>query len=487
MKNIFKSFLFVAMTVGLGLSSCTGLLDITPVNGMKPETISDYESILLGGYPRRDYFLRTELMTDNAMVNLNTTYKLGAAEEPWFVFSSSHMLGEPIDPYWGQLYQTIFYANTVLDKFAGITPDASEKKKYDQVKGEAYALRAYAYFYLINMYADVYAPENLDLPGVPMPLDAEDVNEFSKDNVRQPIEKVWAQIESDLKQAETLLQGKPGNDRFRFNITTVQLLNARVALFMGKYDKAIDYASEVMASVRLSDMNTMQTHIDKAAELKYAFSGNFGFIDTDYNNEILFFTAGRANQNFFYYYQAAAKPTEELLQLTKRNGDLVDYRQYIFDSFEDFSIQGAALVGKTVYNMFATQDRNWFFIGLKASEAYVIRAEAYARKLEYGKALADINKLLVTRYKKGSFVGLQESDYTDKNDILKRVLDERRLETAFDAGLRFFDLRRLGKPEIKHIYKNSQEFVLKKNDPRYVLQIPESEQNNSPNMPINPR
>ncbi|SKB67577.1 SusD family protein [Sphingobacterium nematocida] len=486
MKNIFKSFLFAALTVSLGLSSCKGMLDITPVNSMKPETISDYESILLGGYPRVDYFLRTELMTDNAMVNLNTTLKLSTAEEPWFVFSSSHMLGEPIDPYWGQLYKTIFYANTVLDKFAGMTPDASEKKKYEQVKGEAYALRAYAYFYLVNMYADVYSPENLELPGVPMPLDAEDVNEFSKDNTREPIGKVWAQIVSDLKQAETLLQGKPGNDRFRFNATTVQLLSARVALFMGKYDEAIAYASEVMASARLSNMSSMQARIDEKGD-KAAFSGNFGFIDTDYNSEVLFFTGGRANNNLFYYYQAAAKPTEELLELTKRNGDLVDYRQYIFDSFEDFSIQGAALVGKTVYNMFATQDRYWFYIGLKASEAHVIRAEAYARKQEYVKALDDINKLLVTRYKKGSFVALQESDYINKEDILKRVLDERRLETAFDGGLRFFDLRRLGKPEIKHVYKNSQEFVLKKNDPKYVLQIPMSEQNNSPGMPTNPR
>ncbi|MDR2284702.1 MAG: RagB/SusD family nutrient uptake outer membrane protein [Sphingobacterium sp.] len=486
MKNIYKSFLFAAVTVSLCLSSCKGMLDITPVNSMKPETISDYESILLGGYPRVDYFLRTELMTDNAMVNLNTTNTLRADEEPWFVFSSSHMLGEPIDPYWGQLYKTIFYANTVLDKFAGMTPDASEKKKYEQVKGEAYALRAYAYFYLINMYADVYAPENLELPGVPMPLDAEDVNEFSKDNTRESIGKVWAQIASDLKQAEVLLQGKPGNDRFRFNSTTVQLLNARVALFMGKYDEAIAYSSEVMASSRLSNMNSMQARIDQQSN-KYAFSGNFGVIDTDYNSEILFFTGGRGNNNLFYYFQAAAKPTEELLELTKRNGDLVDYRQYIFDSFEDFDVQGAALVGKTVYNMFATQDRYWFYIGLKASEAYVIRAEAYARKQEYGKALNDINKLLVTRYKKGSFVELKDSDYSDKGDVLKRVLDERRLETAFDGGLRFFDLRRLGKPEIKHVYKNSQEFVLKKNDPRYVLQIPMSEQNNSPNMPINPR
>ncbi|ULT28318.1 RagB/SusD family nutrient uptake outer membrane protein [Sphingobacterium sp. E70] len=131
-------------------------------------------------------------MTDNAMVNLNTTYKPSAADEPWFLFASSHLLdNSPNDPYWGQLYKTIFYANTVLDKFKEVIPTGEEQSNYDRIKGEAFALRAYAYFYLINMYADVYAANNLELPGVPMPLDAVDVNEFSKNNVRQPLGKVW--------------------------------------------------------------------------------------------------------------------------------------------------------------------------------------------------------------------------------------------------------------------------------------------------------
>ncbi|MCS4227884.1 RagB/SusD family nutrient uptake outer membrane protein [Sphingobacterium sp. BIGb0165] len=487
MKTTSKYLLLGMFCSAVGLSSCTGLLDIKPVNSMTPETINDYESILLGGYPRSDYFYKTELMTDNAMVNLNTTYKPSAADEPWFLFASSHLLdNSPNDPYWGQLYKTIFYANTVLDKFKEVIPTSEEQSNYDRIKGEALALRAYAYFYLVNMYADVYTANNLELPGVPMPLDAVDVNEFSKNNVRQPLGKVWGQIEADLGQAADLLRGKPTNDRFRLNITTVQLLRARVSLFMGQYDQAIAFAGEVMSSAKLADLNTMQSYIDSKSN-KYAFSGNVGFIDTDYNREILFFTAGRANNNIFYYSQAAFKPTEEILDLTKRNGNLVDYRQYLFDSFEDFSQPDGVMVGKTVYHMFATQEKYWFYIGFKASEAYVIRAEAYARKQQYSNALKDLNDLLVTRYKKGTFIGLKESDYIDKAGILKRILEERRLETAFDGGLRFFDLRRIGKPEIKHTYKNGQEFVMRKDDPKYVLQIPQSEQNNSPNMPINPR
>lgn len=486
-KSIYRLLVPMMVLLVYGVSSCTHLLDIKPVHSMKPETIGDYESVLLGGYPRTDYFYKTELMTDNAMVNLNTTYRPAAADEPWFLFASSHMLDtQPNDPYWGTLYKAVFYANTVLDKFVTLTPEEGERVIYEKIKGEALALRAYAYFYLINMYADIYSPKNLELPGVPMPLDAEDVNANSQNNVRVPVGKVWDQIATDLEDTALLLRGKETSDRYRLNITSVQLLRARVALFMRKYDQAITFATEVMGSARLSNLNSLQSYIDERSN-RFAFSGNVGFIDTDYNKEVLFFTGGRANNNIFYFSQSAFKPTEELLALTTREGDLVDYRQHLFDSFEDVTTPEGVMIGKTVYRMFATQEKYWYYIGMKASEAYVIRAEAYARTEQYGLAINDLNGLLENRFKRSAFQPLDVNDYPVKSEILDRVLDERRLETAFDAGLRFFDLRRLGKPEVKHMYRNGQEFVLRENDPKYVLQIPQSEQNSSPDMPINPR
>ena len=100
MKITYKIGFLGIVLFSLGLTSCSGILDIQPVHSMKPESINDYESILLGGYPRSDYFMKTELLTDNAMVNLNSTYKVAVSDEPWFLFASSHMLdNEPNDPY----------------------------------------------------------------------------------------------------------------------------------------------------------------------------------------------------------------------------------------------------------------------------------------------------------------------------------------------------------------------------------------------------
>ena len=138
--------------------------------------------------------------------NLNATSAVTKSYEPWFVWAATHQYNGAEDGYWKQLYQSIFYANTVLDEFAGKTPSAEEKNLFETVRGEAYALRAYCYFYLVNYYAENYATENMEKPGVPMPLSAKDVHQNTQNNVRIPVGKVWEQIEKDLEEGKKVIQ-----------------------------------------------------------------------------------------------------------------------------------------------------------------------------------------------------------------------------------------------------------------------------------------
>ena len=318
-----------------------------------------------------------------------------------------------------------------------------------------------------------------------MPLSAEDVHEFTQNNVREPIGDVYEQINRDLDAATADLQGKQAKSLYRFGYTSLQALKARVYLFMGRYEDAINAASDVISSKSLFDMNNLQSIIDEEGE-QYAFSGNSGFIDTDYRNEVLFFVGGNAINNIFYYSTNMFKPSEELLALCNRDPNTTDYRKYIFSSFADLTTAEGIQTGPTVYYMFAQQEKQCYYIGFKLSEAYVIRAECYARLNQLGNAVADLNDLLVNRIKSDGFVALNEADFTQET-LLQRVLEERRVELAFDGGLRWFDLRRLGKPAQTHVYENGQVYNLRQGDPRYVLQIPESEQVNSPDIELNPR
>lgn len=483
MKKIL--YINVALLLLFVAGGCN-LLDIQPVNSMLPETVEDYESILIGGYPRQDFFMNTELMTDNVYANLGSGRTPGTALVPFYIWAPTHQLdNSEQDAYWGQLYQSVYYANSVLDEFETRTPDTDVKTLFETVKGEAYALRAFAYFYLINLYAEPYTGENLSMPGVPMPLTAQDVNVNSHDNVREPVGKVWEQIVADLDAAAALLKGKPAKDKFRLDYTCVQLLRARVSLFMGNYDEAATAAGEVISAKTLADLNALQDLIDKTEKKNTIFGGTTGFINTVYQNEVLFFTGGRANQNVYYYRESFFKPSLELLDLCN-NGRDEDYRRYIFDSWENPETVDGQKTGPTVYYMYASQTTLSYYIGLKLGEAYVTRAEAYARMgNKKQEAIADLNSLRAKRIR--NYIPLQQDDFLTDAALLDRVLLERRIETAFDGGLRWFDLRRLGKPAQTHVYLRNERYELKQGDLRYVLQIPVSEQNNSPQMPVNPR
>lgn len=482
LKYLTPLLLAIAVLTG----SCNKLLDIKPVNSMMPVSIADYESVLLGGYPRTDFFMKSELMTDNVYANLATTQLPQKEQELWFSWAPTKQLaGVEEDPCWGQLYSSIFYANTVLDNFNDRQPAKDEQELYETVKGEAYALRAFSYFYLVNFYAEPYSEATKDAYGVPMPLSAKDVHQHTQQNVREPLQKVYAQIVADMDQAALLLAGKKTYSKFRFDASSLQLLRSRVYLFMGEYQKAVAAATDVIIAKPLADMNSMQARINEKGNMS-AFSGNYGVLDTDYKNEVLFFMGGKANMNMYYYSQYMFKPSPELLNLCLRQDSTSDYRRYIFSSFYDLNTGDGKQVGPTMYNMYATQDHPTPFIGLKVSEAYVTRAEAYVKLKQADKAITDLNNLLVRRMKRGQFTPLQKSDFAGDDALMRRILEERRVELAFDGGLRWLDLRRLGKPAQTHIYKNGQTYELRQGDPRYLLQIPLSEQNNSPSMPLNP-
>lgn len=483
MINIIKySFLLLAIS----LIGCKDILDIKPVHSMTPKSLTDFEAVLLGGYPRSDFFIKTDMLTDNVYVNFNAEVQPTQEQERWFTFSSSLIApSTQSDPYWGQMYKSIYYANSVLDNLKGMSITPEQKELFEQVQGEAYALRAYSYFYLINFYADVYSPANLGLPGVPMPLTAEDVNVNAGNNVRTPIGDVWNQIVKDIEQATGLLSGKKITDRYRFSYNVLQLFSARVDLMMGNFESAIKNAGSVVNNYPLADLSGIEKRITEFG-FKSALAYNFGFVDTQLNKELMFFVGGRANGNPYYYSTGSIKPTVELLNLSTRYGNVSDYRQLIFDHFEDNATQ-VIKMGKTVYKMYAAQDLTWYYVGFKASEAYLIRAEAQARLNKSELALNDINSILKSRMRKDFVKTLKVADFANNAAVLDRVLEERRLELAFDAGFRFMDLRRLGKPKIEHVFKDARVFTLEKNDPRYIMQIPPSESENSTQMPLNPR
>ena len=114
------------------------------------------------------------------------------------------------------------------------------------IKGEAYALRAYSHFYLVNLYAKPYDPETCATdPGIPLNLStaAED-----KAYTRNSVKEVYDLIVGDLKEGVRLMEANPVSKpaKLKFDALSARALLARVYLYMQQWDSAIVCAEQVI-------------------------------------------------------------------------------------------------------------------------------------------------------------------------------------------------------------------------------------------------
>ncbi|WP_018615484.1 RagB/SusD family nutrient uptake outer membrane protein [Segetibacter koreensis] len=88
---------------------------------------------------------------------------------------------------WGELNAIVARTNAVIFNVPNIQMDDAEKSR---ILGEAYFLRGFAHFYLLNMWGNI--------PLITKPIEA--VNDLFIEQA--PQEEVWASIISDLKEAQ---------------------------------------------------------------------------------------------------------------------------------------------------------------------------------------------------------------------------------------------------------------------------------------------
>ena len=145
---------------------------------------------------------------------------------------------------------------------------------------------------------------------------------------------------------------------------------------------------------------------------------------------------------------------------------------------------GKILVGTQYY--IPKNAVNVFGRCLRLSEAYLNYAEAQANIGGEGIQLA-ADALTTLRENRFDPEDDFEVFITDQNELIEFIKDERRRELCFE-GHRWFDLRRWGMPEIKHIWYaeteqgtyDTYEYTLKEKDLMYTIPIPdEAMQENS--------
>src|SRR5829696_4429901 len=165
----FSKFKLITVLVFVGLlSSCKkDFLELNPPTSLTPDqalaTEADLLVALRGAYAGLrgvDFYGRTipilgDIMSDNTYQHSLNTNRYTLFNNYTFNTTDGNVLG-----LWGSAYSVILRTNRII-----ASPVASNAN-VDQYKGEAYAIRALAYFTLIRYFARPYTdnPDNLGVP-----------------------------------------------------------------------------------------------------------------------------------------------------------------------------------------------------------------------------------------------------------------------------------------------------------------------------------
>lgn len=385
---------------------------------------------------------------------------------------------------WTQCYKYINVANNIIYSLADI-PQNTEEEKLGALKvdGEARFLRAYYYFWLVNLYAKPYVASTAktDL-GVPVKVSEKVENKYFQ---RNTVQEVYDQILVDLLQAETDLEQYGSQPSvFRADVSAVRFLLSRVYLYMQNWSKASEYAQKVL-----------DVHPDLVAlnNLKIGAA----FLSTS-SVETIFSMGGNSLPCFTTYKFKSFKISDDMYNLYSNN-DLRKthfvYHNGTFNGYAKLDVKGTDLPADTDPSYyFHAYESPWYYNRSEVSDKFLFRsAEAYLIKAEAEAYLGheDVARSLVEKLR--SFRYAPGSDYTVKETgeaLVKLIRDERAKELLLE-GQRWFDLRRYGVcekyPESKKIVHSyyyyvdrlstekteCHTFTLGPNDWGYTLPIPE--------------
>ena len=369
---------------------------------------------------------------------------------------------------WTPSWDRIFRSNTVLANLDNVIQTTEAIR--NQVEGEARFCRAYYHFILLVQ----YCLWDEDAPGIGY-RDATDVDGIPE---RQTVAYTLSRINEDLDLAEQALTaaGRTSFDfetNFRPTVPTVQAFRARVALYRGDYETAMQNATNALEA-----HNTLVAFKD---DPEYALEPNQDIYLLDEGKTRVVDTIHTYRMTNLVNRKAEAIPEYEELYLPSMSSEsywgtpLVSEKFYnLWDRENDarwihfystrtplLSASGIAKTnvledGTVVYPSIDYETQQWLkpwhgysysrfycngsgsILGMTTAEMYLIKAECEARAGNTGAAAEDLKTLRRTRF-------YAQTAAENVTGSVQEVLDERFREMG--SLWRFYDIKRLNGAE----------------------------------------
>ena len=521
-KNIIYKGSLMLASVAI-LASCADQLDTLPDNRTTLDTPKKIAGLLVTAYPDRTPTLFNEWMSDNTdyMGAQNSQGNRGG-DQYFFWQEQTEGGNDSPEQVWMLYYEGVYKANEAL---AAIEDQGGPKNDIlRNSKGEALLIRAYDHFILANEFCRPYnGKTSTKDAGLYYATGIADFSAAAEQSNRGTVADVYSKIAADIEAGIPLLNDTYEVPKYHFNKQAAYAFATRFYLYYEKWEKAKEYADKLLGSnpaASLRDYRALQamplSKSEQAVKIAEAYCSasadcnllvqtsvsNAGmalapwliskrYTLTNYLAETeLFlsnniwgtssnliwkpFTVNQGESNFALLMKL---PREfEIRNTTTGSG-------YLRTLNVDFTMDEALLNRAEAEIMLGQNDaacadmtiwmKNFFNTNVTLTPTSV---QTYFKTVSY--AYADAAKMVPSFKKHISPRFTIDAEGSVQESLLQCLLNFRRIETVHQ-GMRWMDIRRYnieiprrliganGKPS-----KNLD--WLEKDDPRQVVQIPQS-------------
>ena len=367
--------------------------------------VGAYNALSQNSYQGNIFRYITNLLSDNIKWVGNTP--TNREFDAYGIFTTNTRVQE----LWSAIYKTVNISNNIIEKVPTVVDPSLDGTEKNKLRGEAFFLRALSYFDLVRLWGNV-----------PVVTRATQTADDAKDIKNSSATEVYQFIEKDLDSAEALLP-LPLN-RNRANQHTAKALKARLYLYQKNWVKAEEYATKLINDS--ADFKLVKPY----SQFYAAKNSSESIFEVDYtiNNKNSYAT------NWFQNPTSGGKkeflPTDDFIALLKDPNAGGSRSALLFTV-------GGVTYGNMNFKIATGEDQSYI---LRFAEMYLIRAEARAEQNKLDEGLKDLN-VIRNRANIPSIISV-----TDKEELVDRILSERRVELAYESH-RWFDLIRRGKAQ----------------------------------------
>lgn len=466
------------MLAAIILSSCKKFTEITPKGSSLLDRVSDLELLM-------NFNFTSNSATGDTLSAKTTAQTAFSPNDVGNLVNDTYAYSTNIPSILTTKEQTLNYAYTVYDetidrKTLAVTDIKYEKMyaiinnvcnpvilkadaasgdraKANQLKAEAYILRAYLHYLLVNIYAKGYNPATAAKDGG-IPYVKED-NVSTEPNKKLSVEEVYTNIMSDINAAFGLnsLPQTPVNN-MRVGLAFAYGVKAQVLMTMRKFPDALAAANASLA---------INSYIND--DRLYAPVGSLRFEKLQVSPQ----------ENLFYM-GAAGTPLLASLSVEMNDifepGNIIDsYVKPYYAAGNPFSnVPGSKLF---LYSTFTYAINT---AGLTTSDTYLIKAECLARSGDLTGALGIINQIRQRRIHASVYAPVSAGTEAGVMTLLKRTA---RIEFLYTMR-NFLDMKRWNADDV---YKQNvtrtlsgTTYTLKPESSLWIFPFPQSATNYNP-------